>query len=165
MRSKWLGPIKQVKISWISFISWVRMYKNIFRCFVVLLLKVKRFVNRESVRFFHLFILFSGCFFLSFFHFFFFSFFLSFFLFKKNQIKNKIVRTARNLELQSWTKGWRKIDEIKQNRFFFGMVYSWFLRFFTEKCQNLAFGWTAGFSLSNPSIPGILWKFTNFLRP
>ena len=22
---------------------------------------------------------------------------------------------------QSWTKGWRQIDEIKQNRFFYGM--------------------------------------------
>ena len=26
--------------------------------------------------------------------------------------------------LQSWTKGWRQIDKIKQNRFFYGMVYS-----------------------------------------
>ena len=62
--------------------------------------------------------------------------------------------------LQSWTKGWRQIDEIKQNRFFYGMFYSWF---FTKKCQNLALGWTAGYSPSNPSISGIFWKLPNFL--
>ena len=39
-----------------------------------------------------------------------------------------------------------------------------FLRFFTKKCQNLAFGWTAGYSLSNRSISGSFWKFPNFLR-
>ena len=27
-------------------------------------------------------------------------------------------------ELQCWTKGWRKIHKIKQNRFFYGMFYS-----------------------------------------
>ena len=30
-----------------------------------------------------------------------------------------------------------------------------FLRFFTKKRQNLAFGWTAGYSPSNQSISGI----------
>ena len=39
-----------------------------------------------------------------------------------------------------------------------------FLQFFTKKCQNLAFGWTTGYSPSNPSISGIFWKFPNFLR-
>ena len=39
-----------------------------------------------------------------------------------------------------------------------------FLRFFTEKRQNLAFGWTARYSPSDPSILGIFLKFTNFLR-
>ena len=39
-----------------------------------------------------------------------------------------------------------------------------FLQFFTKKCQNLAFGWTAGYSPSNQSISGIFWKFPNFLR-
>ena len=38
-----------------------------------------------------------------------------------------------------------------------------FLRFFTDKRQNLALGWTAGYSPSNPSISGILLKFPNFL--
>ena len=39
-----------------------------------------------------------------------------------------------------------------------------FLQFFTEKGQNLAFGWMAGYLPSNPSISGIFLKFTNFLR-
>ena len=39
-----------------------------------------------------------------------------------------------------------------------------FLRFFTKTCQNLAFGWTAGYSLSNPSVSGIFLKFPNFLK-
>ena len=39
-----------------------------------------------------------------------------------------------------------------------------FLRFFTKKCQNLTFGWTAGYSPSNPSISGIFRKFPNFLN-
>ena len=36
-----------------------------------------------------------------------------------------------------------------------------FLQFFTEKCQNLAFGWPVGYSPSIPSIPGIFLKFPN----
>ena len=35
---------------------------------------------------------------------------------------------------------------------------------FSQKCQNLAFGLRARFSLSNPSISGISMKFPNFLR-
>ena len=38
-----------------------------------------------------------------------------------------------------------------------------FLQFFTKKYQNLAFGWTTGYSSSNPSISRIFWKFLNFL--
>ena len=38
-----------------------------------------------------------------------------------------------------------------------------FLRFFTKKRQNLAVGWTAEYSPSNPSISGIFLKFPNFL--
>ena len=34
-----------------------------------------------------------------------------------------------------------------------------FLRLFTEKRQNLAFGWAAGYSPSDPSISGIFLKF------
>ena len=39
-----------------------------------------------------------------------------------------------------------------------------FLRFFTKTPQNLAFGWTAGYSQSNQSISAIFLKFPNFLR-
>ena len=37
-----------------------------------------------------------------------------------------------------------------------------FLQIFTQKRQNLALGWTAGNSPSNPSISGIFFKFPNF---
>ena len=58
--------------------------------------------------------------------------------------------------VQSWTEDWRQIHEIKQNRFFYGMLYSLFFAiFFAEKRQNVAFGWTAGYSPSNPSVSGI----------
>ena len=33
-------------------------------------------------------------------------------------------RTNFQKDLQSWTNGWRQIDETKQNRFFYGMFYS-----------------------------------------
>ena len=38
------------------------------------------------------------------------------------------------------------------------------LQCFTKKRQNLAFGWTAGYSPSNPSISEIFLKFLNFLK-
>ena len=38
-----------------------------------------------------------------------------------------------------------------------------FLRVFTEKRQNLDFGWPAVYSPSNPSISEIFLKFSNFL--
>ena len=38
-----------------------------------------------------------------------------------------------------------------------------FLQLFTKKCQNLAFGWTTGYLLSNPSMSGIFWKFPKIL--
>ena len=34
---------------------------------------------------------------------------------------------------------------------------------FSAADQNLVFGWTAGYSPSNPSISGIFLKFPNFL--
>ena len=37
------------------------------------------------------------------------------------------------------------------------------LQFFTKKCQNLDFGWTAGSLSPNPSISGTFLKFPNFL--
>ena len=38
------------------------------------------------------------------------------------------------------------------------------LLYFTEKRQNLALGWAAGYSPSKPSISGIFLQFPNFLR-
>ena len=32
-------------------------------------------------------------------------------------------KILRKINGQFWTKGWRQIDEIKQNRFFYGMFY------------------------------------------
>ena len=39
-----------------------------------------------------------------------------------------------------------------------------FLQCFTKKRQNLALGWPAGHSPSNPSISETFLKFPNFLR-
>ena len=59
------------------------------------------------------------------------------FLFGGNEFFiNNVIKPSKNIftigsefciafkYLQSWTKGWRQIDKIKQNRFFYGMVYS-----------------------------------------
>ena len=35
---------------------------------------------------------------------------------------NSVIK--KESEVQSWTKGWRQIDKIKQNRFSYEMVYS-----------------------------------------
>ena len=35
-----------------------------------------------------------------------------------------VINSHNKNMLQSWTKGWRQIDETKQNRFFYGMFYS-----------------------------------------
>ena len=82
---------------------------------------------------------------------------------KKTATAFSAEKKLRNL--QSWTKGCRQIDEIKQNRFFYGMFHSWFFAIFLpKKSQNLAFGRTAGYSSSNPSISGTFWRIPNFLR-
>ena len=41
------------------------------------------------------------------------------------------------LELQSLTKSCIQIEKIKQNRFFYGMFYSWFLAIFYRKTSKL----------------------------
>ena len=43
-----------------------------------------------------------------------------------NDLRLRILGKISNLGgyIQSWTKGWRQIDEIKQNGFFYGMVCS-----------------------------------------
>ena len=67
-------------------------------------------------------------------------------------------------ELQSWTKRWSKFTKLSKIGFSMEYFTANLLQFFTEKRQNLAFGWTAGQSPSNPSIVGIFLKFPNFLR-
>ena len=47
------------------------------------------------------------------------------------------------LSVQSWTKGWRQIHKIKQNRFFYGMFYSWFFAIFYRKTSKPGF-WAGG---------------------
>ena len=49
--------------------------------------------------------------------------------------------------LQSWTKGWRQIHKIKQNRFFHGMFYSWFFPIFSQKTSKLGL-WVDGWVLA-----------------
>ena len=84
----------------------------------------------------------------------------SFEFWQKNQnTRSRCKYTIDNL--QSWTKSFRQIYKIKENRFFYECITADFLRFFTEKRQNLAFGWQAGYLLSNPSISGIFFKFPN----
>ena len=53
---------------------------------------------------------------------------------------------------QSWTKGFREIHEIKQNRFFYECFTADSMRFFTLKRQNLALPWTAGYLPYDPII-------------
>ena len=53
----------------------------------------------------------------------------SFFKISKHNIRAPFLLVGTNmhilnLNIQSWTKGWRQIDKIRQNRFFYGMVYS-----------------------------------------
>ena len=38
-----------------------------------------------------------------------------------------------------------------------------FLQVFTKKCQNLAFGWMAGYLQSNPRISRVFLKFPKIL--
>ena len=45
--------------------------------------------------------------------------------------------------LQNWTKGWRQIHKIKQNRFFYGMFYSWFFAISYQKTSKSGF-WMNG---------------------
>ena len=57
-----------------------------------------------------------------------------------------------------------KLTKLSKTGFSMDWFTADFLQFFTKKCQNLASGWTTGYSPSNPSISWIFWKFPNFLR-
>ena len=63
-----------------------------------------------------------------------------------------------------WTKRRRQIHKINKIDFFMESFTADFLQFFLKRRQNLAFGWTAGYSSSKPSISGFFLKFSNFLR-
>ena len=91
-----------------------------------------------------------------FFHYFAISYIENYFLHRKSFI----IFPIYNLGQKAGDK-WTKISKVG---FSMECFTADFLRFFTKKCQNLAFGWTAGYSPSNPSISAIFWKFPNFLR-
>ena len=68
---------------------------------------------------------------------------------------------------KNYNVGQKVVDKFtKLSKIDFSMEYFTvdFLQFFGKKRQNLALGWTAGSSTSNPSISGIFLKFSNFLR-
>ena len=60
---------------------------------------------------------------------------------------------------QSWIKCCRQIYKIKPNRFFHETFTADFLQFFTEKRQNLAFGWTARYLPLNHSLSETILRF------
>ena len=60
----------------------------------------------------------------------------------KNQ--EKIPCSSVSFETQSWSKRWRQIHKIKQNRFFYGMFYSRFFAIFYRKTSKFGYrvdGW------------------------
>ena len=46
--------------------------------------------------------------------------------------------------IQSWTKGWRQIHEVKQNRFLYEMFYSCFCNFLPKDIKILLSGGRLG---------------------
>ena len=61
------------------------------------------------------------------------------------------------VELQSWTKSWRQIDEIKQNRFFYGLFYTWYFSNFYQKPSN--FGGRLGTRHQIQAFQGFSWDY------
>ena len=57
-----------------------------------------------------------------------------------------------------------KFMKLSKIGFSMDFLQLFFLQIFTKKCQNLALGWMAVYSPSNPTISGIFLKFPNFLR-
>ena len=57
-----------------------------------------------------------------------------------------------------------KLTKLSKKGFSMECFTADFLQFFSKKYQNLTFGWTSGYSPSNPSISRIFGKFPNFLR-
>ena len=55
-------------------------------------------------------------------------------------------------------KAWDKFTKLGKIGIFMKCFTADYLQFFTKKRQNLAFGWTAGYLPSNPSISGIFLR-------
>ena len=83
---------------------------------------------------------------------------------RKNPTQNtsKIVPTSQVYNLEQRVGD--KLTKLSKIHFSMECFTADFLGFFTKKRQNLVFGWTAGYSPSNPSNSGIFLKFPNFLR-
>ena len=62
-------------------------------------------------------------------------------------------------KIQSWTKVGDKFTKFSKIGFSMKCFKADFLQFFTEKRQNLASAWTAGYSPSNRSVSEIFLKF------
>ena len=90
----------------------------------------------------------------------------------------QILKTSKNVKLrgldelrmkfcflrQSWAKGWRQIDEIKQNSFSMECFTADILRLFYQKMSKFGF-WLDGCALAIKSKHSMdFWKFPNFLR-
>ena len=60
--------------------------------------------------------------------------------------------------LQSWTKNWRQIHEIRKNRFFYGLIYRWFLWLFTKKVKIWLLGGRLGTRHQIQACQGISWN-------
>ena len=66
---------------------------------------------------------------------------------------------------QSWTKGWRQVYKIKQNKFFYGMLMcSWFFAIFCQKTSIFGF-WVVFWVLQEFELFGNSWgnSYIDFL--
>ena len=57
---------------------------------------------------------------------------------------------------QSWPKGWRQLHKIKRNRFFYGILYSWFFAIFCQKTSKF-YSWVNCWVLQGFESFGNLW--------
>ena len=61
-------------------------------------------------------------------------------------------------------KGREKFTKLSEMGFSMECFTAYFLQFLTKPRQNLTFGWTTGYSLSNPRTSEIFLKFSNILK-
>ena len=87
-------------------------------------------------------------------------------LLANQQIRNK-QSTQQRIDIFNYNLGQKvgdKLTKLGKIGFSTKCFTADFLRFFNKKRQNLAFGWTTGYSQSNPSIAGIFLKFLISLK-